>query len=171
MKRLSTLALAAVLMATLALLPLSTRAQEKSIKDQLVGAWTFVSAFDYYPDGRKDDRWGANPAGVFIFDRTGHFAFFISRSDLPKIASNSPFKTTAEEGQAIMRGLGASFGTYTVDEAEKMLITHVDGGIFPNQIGATQRRLIVSLNADELKYTNQATTTGIRAESIWRRAK
>lgn len=171
MKPWASFALSAVTAVTLAVLPGSTTAQQKSIKDQLVGAWTFVSAFDYYPDGRKDDRWGANPKGVFIFDATGHFAFFISRSDLPKIAGNSPFKATAEESQAIMRGLGASFGSYSVDEAEKILVTRVEGGIFPNQIGATQRRVIVSLTADELKYANQATTTGVRAESVWRRAK
>jgi len=171
MNRWTSLALSAVAAVTIAMLPDSTTAQQKSIKDQLVGAWTFVSAFDFYPDGRKDDRWEANPKGVFIFDATGHYAFFISRADLPKIAGNSPFKATAEESQAIMRGLGASFGTYTVNEAEKILITRVEGGIFPNQIGAEQRRVIVSLTADELKYTNQATTTGVRAESIWRRAK
>jgi lipocalin-like protein len=170
MKRWNTFSLSAILMATL-LLPFGARAQEKPIKDQLVGAWTFVSAFDYYPDGRKDDRWGANPKGVFIFDITGHFAFFISRSDLPKIAGNSPFKATGEESQAVMRGLGASFGSYSINEAEKVLITRVEGGIFPNQIGATQRRVIVSLTADQLKYANEATTTGVRAESIWKRAK
>ena len=171
MKRLSIRSIPATVLLVLALLPGSAVSQQKSLKDQLVGAWTFVSAFDIHPDGRKDDRWGANPKGVFIFDATGHFAFFISRSDLPKIAGNSPFKATAEESQAIMRGLGASFGTYTVNEAEKILITSVEGGIFPNQIGATQSRVIVSLTADEFKYANQATTSGARAESIWRRAK
>src|SRR5262245_33589066 len=84
MKQHSTVKISAMILLTLVLLPGSAAAQ--AIKDQIVGAWTFVSALDVHPDGRKDDRWGANPKGVFIFDKSGRYAQFISRSDLPKIA-------------------------------------------------------------------------------------
>jgi hypothetical protein len=33
-------------------LPGSAIAQQKSIKEQIAGSWTFVSALDVYPDGR-----------------------------------------------------------------------------------------------------------------------
>jgi hypothetical protein len=52
-----------------------------------------------------------------------------------------------------------------------MVITHVEGGAFPNLIGTDQKRVITSLTADELKYTNPATSTGMIAEATWRRAK
>ena len=155
----------------LALLPGSAVSQQKSLKEQIVGTWTFVSALDVKPDGTKSDRWGTNPKGIFIFDPNGRFAQFITRSDLPKIAAGTADKGTAEEYKAILSGLVASFGTYTVNDAEKMVITRVEGGAFPNLIGVDQKRLIVSLTPDELKYTNPSTSTGTSAEATWKRVK
>jgi hypothetical protein len=155
----------------LALLPGNAFSQQKSLKDQVVGTWTFVSALDVKPDGTKSDRWGPNPKGIFIFDATGHFAQFITRSDIPKFAAKSVDQGTAEENKAVMAGLVASFGTYTVNEADKTLITRVEGNIFPNLVGAEQKRLIVSLTPDELKYTNPSTSTGTTAEATWKRVK
>ena len=155
----------------LALLPGSAVSQQKSLKEQIVGTWTFVSALDVKPDGIKSDRWGTNPKGIFIFDPNGRFAQFITRSDLPKIAAGTADKGTAEEYKAILSGLVASFGTYTVNEADKTLITRVEGNIFPNLVGTDQKRLIVSLTPDELKYTNPSTSTGTTAEATWRRIK
>src|SRR6266853_732407 len=123
MHRRNIISLSAITALGLALLPSSAISQQKSIKDQIVGTWTFVSALDVYPDGRKNDRWGTNPKGVFMFDGNGRFAQFITRSDLPKIAAGTADKGTAEEYKAILSGLVASFGTYTVNEAEKMVIT------------------------------------------------
>ena len=171
MNRRSTLSLSAVILMGLALLPSNASAQQKSIKDQIAGTWTFVSALDIHPDGRKNDRWGTNPKGVFMFDGNGRFAQFITRSDLPKIAAGTADKGTAEEYKAILSGLVASFGTYTVNEADKTVITHVEGGAYPNLIGVDQKRVILSLTADELKYTNPATSTGTRAEATWKRVK
>jgi hypothetical protein len=171
MNRRSILSLSAMTLMGLALLPSNAAAQQKSIKDQIAGTWTFVSALDVYPDGRKDDRWGPNPKGVFIFDGNGRYAQFITRSDLPKIAGGKADKGTPEENKAILSGLVASFGTYTVNEAEKMVITRVEGGAYPNLIGVDQKRVILSLTGDELKYTNPATSTGTKAEATWKRAK
>ena len=171
MSRRNVLSLTAIATLGLALLPTNAIAQTKSIKDQIAGTWTFVSALDIYPDGRKDDRWGSNPKGVFIFDGHGRYAQFITRSDLPKIKAGTADKGTPEENKAILLGLVASFGTYTVNEGEKLLITHVEGGAFPNLIGGDQKRVILSLTGDELKYTNPATSTGTRAEATWKRSK
>src|ERR1700731_478350 len=83
--------------------PLSTAVgQQKTIKDQIVGTWTFVSALDVQPDGKKTDRWGSGAKGIFIFDGHGHFAQFITRPDLPKFAAGTSDKGTAEENKAVM---------------------------------------------------------------------
>jgi hypothetical protein len=145
--------------------------QQKTIKEQIVGTWTFVSALDVHPDGKKSDRWGANAKGIFMFDTHGHFAQFITRSDLPKFAAGTADKGTADENKAILAGFVASFGTYTVNEADKTVITHVEGSVFPNLIGRDQKRSITTLTADELKYTNPTTSTGGSAEATWKRVK
>jgi hypothetical protein len=171
MNRRSILSLSAISALGLALSTGNAPAQQKSIKEQIVGTWLFVSAIDVYPDGRRDDRWGPSPKGLFMFDNTGRFTQFITRSDLPKITAGTADKGTADENKAIVSGLVATFGTFTVNEADKMVITHVEGGAFPNLIGVDQKRVILTLSADELKYTNPATSTGTRAEATWRRAK
>jgi len=147
----------------------SASAQQKSMKDQIVGTWTFVSALDVHPDGKKTDRWGPNPKGIFMFDSHGHFAQFITRSDLPKFAAGAVDKGTAEEAKAVLAGFVASFGTYTVNETDKPVTTHVEGSVFPNLVGRDQKRAIASLTANELKYVNPTTSMGMSAEATWKR--
>jgi Lipocalin-like domain len=78
---------------------------------------------------------------------------------------------TSAENKAVLSGFVGSFGTYTVNEAEKTIITRVEGSVFPNLVGVDQKRSIVSLTGDELKYINPATSTGMTAESTWKRVK
>src|SRR5215831_16068683 len=61
MNRRSVLSVSAVMALAAAVMPSSVVAQEKSLKDQLVGTWIFVSAQDVKPDGTKVDPWGPNP--------------------------------------------------------------------------------------------------------------
>jgi hypothetical protein len=170
MNRRNILTLSAIAAAGLAAPIGAAVGQQKTIKDQLVGTWTFVSALDVHPDGKKDDRWGPGAKGMFMFDAHGHFAQFITRANLPKFAAGASDKGTAEENKAVLAGFVASFGTYTVDEANKTIITHVEGSVFPNAVGRDLKRVIATLTADELKYTNPTTSMGTIAEAMWKRA-
>ena len=71
----------------------------------------------------------------------------------------------------MLQGSIAYYGTWAVDEASKTLTTNVEAATYPNLNGATQKRTITSLTADELKYTNPATTAGTSSDVVWRRAK
>ena len=148
-------------------------AQQKgqSLKQRLIGTWTFVSANETKKDGAKVDRWGANPKGSLMFDANGRYIFVISRSDIPKFVAQTVSEGTAEENKAVVKGLLVYFGTYSVNEADETLITHVEGSSFPNLNGADQKRIITLLTADELRYTNPASTTGGTAQVVWKRAK
>jgi hypothetical protein len=171
MDRRCILGLFAIVGLGLPLLVTGAAAQQKTMKEQLVGTWTFVSALDVHPDGKKVDRWGSGAKGIFIFDAHGRFAQFITRADLPKFAVGTADKATPEEAKAVLAGFVANFGTYTVNEADKTITTHVEGSVFPNLIGRDQKREIATLTADELKYTNPTTSTGMVAEATWRRVK
>src|SRR5215813_15141670 len=94
----------------LALLPGYATAQQ-SLRDQLVGTWTFVVAEITAPDGAKSFPFGETPKGILIFTPDGHFAQIHIASDVPKIASNNRLNGTAEEYAAIMRRSLSMFGT------------------------------------------------------------
>ncbi len=143
-----------------------------SLTDQLVGAWTLVSVHDVQGDGRRLDASGPDPQGTVIYTRDGRFAFILTRSDLPRLASNSRDRGTPEENRAVVAGSIAYFGTYSVNEADRVIALDVEGSTFANLVGRDDhRRLIVSLTADEMTFRNPATLAGGTLELTWTRAR
>jgi hypothetical protein len=49
-------------------------AQQKSLRDQIVGTGTFVMAEVVAPDGKKSFLFGDTPKGILIFTADGQFA-------------------------------------------------------------------------------------------------
>jgi hypothetical protein len=173
MNRRNILSLSAITAFGLALLPNSgALAQTKPIKDQLVGTWTLVSWEQANKDGSKQQDFGPNPKGVASFDANGRFFVMFARPDLPKIASTDRMKVTPQEAQAINLGSIAYFGTYTVDEPSKTLLFKIESSTYPNQLGTEAKRVISSLTADELKYTNTTPLgAGSSITTAFKRAK
>ena len=155
----------------LALPPTGAAGQQKTLKEQLIGAWTLVSIIATSKDGAKSDRRGPNPKGLLIFDASGRYSVLTSRTELPKFAINNVDQGTAEENKAVVTGMIANVGTWSVDEVTKTITTNIEAGSFPNLNGNSQKRIISSLTADELKYVNAASATGTVDEATWRRAK
>ena len=157
------------IMLGLVLLPGTAVGQQKSLKDQLVGTWTFISSTTKLPDGSS--VWGSNPKGLTVFTENGRYSSHIVRSDRPKFAANSRDKGTPEENKAAVLGGIASFGSYTVDEAKKTFTIRFEGSSYPNLEGATQTRPFTIIG-DELKVTNPSPSIGgIASEITYRRAK
>ena len=63
--------------AGLGLLPRAVIAQQKTLKEQIVGSWTLVSWVQTRPDGTKNYRFGNSPKGVNMFSPTGRFSIII----------------------------------------------------------------------------------------------
>ena len=68
----------------MALFASNTVAQQKSLKEQLLGAWSLVSIEFVRPDGSRSSTLGANPHGVAFFDAGGHYIISVMRSDRAK---------------------------------------------------------------------------------------
>jgi hypothetical protein len=146
-------------------------AQQKSLKEQLVGTWTLVSSDQVRSDGSMVKQFGANPKGINVFDTNGRFFLMIAGADNSKIVSNDLSKTNFEEiGSLIVESI-AYDGTYTVNEAAKVAILHIDASTFPNQVGTDQKRTITSLTADDLKYSTPAAMPGGQIHQAWKRAE
>jgi hypothetical protein len=181
MNRRATLAMTttALLCLAVGLSATASLAQQKSLKEQLVGTWTLVSSDQVRPDGSKLQQFGANPKGINVFDTNGHFFLIIASSgslmiasaDNPKNVSIDPSKTNSEEFGGLNVESIAYYGTYTVNEAEKVAILHIDASTFPNQVGTDQKRTITSLTANELKYSTPAAVSGVQIHQAWKRAE
>ncbi len=143
--------------------------QNRTLKEQLLGTWTFVSTSALLPDGRS--VWGDNPKGQLIFTEAGRFSVQVMRSDLPIYASNNRMKAAPEELKATVEGTISLFGTYTIDEANRVIKLAPDGSSFPNWTGVRQERLILSLTSELLVYTNTAASRGGSTSVTWRRAR
>jgi lipocalin-like protein len=148
----------------------SVLAQGKSLKDQLVGTWIYVSSTGKRDDGSDVQR--PSLQGAVTYTADGHFHFITTRTDAPKYASSNPAQPSPDEAMAIASGSIAYTGTYTVDEATKTIHANVETSTFPNLIRApNQRRIVTSITADEMKFTNPRTPAGVTLEFVWKRAK
>ena len=164
------LGLFAIALVTIAAIPNGSVAQGASLKDQLVGTWIYVSS-----TGKRDDgSTVARPSlqGAVTYTADGRFHFITTRTDAPKLASSDPSRPTPEEAMTIASGSVAYTGTYTVDENTKTIHANIETSTFPNLVGApNQRRIITSITADEMHFTNPRTPAGVTLEFIWKRAK
>ena len=152
------------------LLPGIALAQQKPLKEQIVGTWTVVSWDQVNKDGSKLQRFGASPKGINVFDANDRFFVMFARPDLPKFASSNPMKTTPEENKAVMEGAIAYFGRYSVDEKGKSVTLLVESSTFPNQVGSERKLTITSITANELKLSNTTALTGGSINYVMKRA-
>lgn len=148
-------AAAAVLLASAA-----SGALAASLKSQLVGTWILVSE----TSSHGTQPFGAQPVGIAIYDRSGHFSTQRMRADLPKFAANSRNGGTDAENRAVVQGIMSLFGTYTVDENTQTRLLHIIGASYPNIAGTDLEESVV-IKGDLMTIANPITTI------VWQRAK
>ena len=172
MRRRTLLRLSAIAVLGLGLLPGVSIAQQKTFKEQLVGAWILAAVVGERADGSKFEPFGANPKGIIIFTDDGHFSLFQSSTEVPKIAANDRAKATSEEATAIVRESIAYYGFYSVNENEKSLAVKLEGSTYANLLGGPeQKRIVTSLTPEELRFSNPRTPAGVSLTTVWKRAK
>jgi hypothetical protein len=134
--------------------------------EDLVGTWTPV----------KTDVYGPNPKGSLIFEANGRYSLVLMRADLPKYESNKRTQGTPAEYKITVEGSLSHLGTYSVSGTD--LVFHVEASTFPNWTNTDQKRTILSVSGDELRYTNLAPSDAYQhlvianaPSLIWRRVK
>jgi Lipocalin-like domain len=146
-------------------------AQQKSAKEQIVGAWTLASVTSEMDDGQKGEPFGPSPKGIIIFSSDGHFSLFQSRAEIPKIVANDRAKATPEEAQTIVASSIAYYGSYSIDENTKVMVVNLAASTYPNVAAIpNQKRTITLLTSDELKFDNPRTPNGMTLRTAWKRA-
>jgi Lipocalin-like domain len=103
MNRLSTIILIAMALLFLgvALPSGDAAAQQKTLKEQVVGTWTYVAVDTVGTDGSRVPIYGPNPQGVASFDGNGHYILLTARRGQSKFASNNRMEGTPEEYKGV----------------------------------------------------------------------
>ena len=94
------------------------RAQQKSLKETIVGTWVVTSVSDHYEDGKKVNPWGDGVKGRFVFDANGQFIQVLIGEKQAAMKSDDPRRADALTLTYI--------GTYTVSEADKTISTRTE---------------------------------------------
>ena len=134
--------------------PVVARAQSEiahPLINLVAGAWSFVSSTVMHDDERKSDYWGPNAKGILIFDKDGHFAQIIKRP---------------RSGLQIAKSLSI-FGTYSIDPSGQVITMKIDSSSVSKANGSVQRRSVISLTEEELRYINPAIVSGEKLEVVW----
>ena len=144
-------------------------AEAATLKDQLTGTWICVSSTGKREDGSSVQR--PSLQGAITYTADGHFHFITTATDAAKYASNDPSRPSPDEAIATASKSIAYTGTYTVDESTSSINLSIETSTFPNLVGASnQRRIITSISADEMKFTNPRNPAGVTLEFVWKRA-
>ena len=166
----SALGFLAIISVAIAAMTNDNAAQGASLKAQLVGTWIYVSSTGKRDDGSSVPR--PSMQGAVTYTADGRFHFITTRTDVPKYASSDPTRPSADEAMAVASGSIAYTGTYTVDEATRTIHANIETSTFPNLVGApNQRRIVKSISADEMTFTNPRTPAGVTLEIVWKRVK
>jgi hypothetical protein len=149
MRTLTVIGLSAILAAGAGLSPGNALAQQKSLKEQLVGTWILVSC-DQSRDGRTLPTC-INGSGSLNFDASGRYTAVRAVRGRPKLSAG--IDSPADELKAAVQGSGFNFGTWSANDADKIITRHIEGALIPNNEGTdTKDTAIVA--GDELRLVD-----------------
>ena len=134
--------------------PEKALSQQKTVKEQIQGPWQLASCNSTDAKGAKADYCANNPTGTLILAGNGHYA-----------------STTMAGGRKDTGpGVAANFGTWSVDEASKMLTLHRISAIAPENSGLDIKANITLSGEGEL-HSVAVAANGARFDVSYRRFK
>ena len=106
----------------------------------VVGVWKLLRFEFQAEDGRIMYPFGKEARGSFIYTESNRFSVQLMNVNRPHFAISDQMRGTPEETEASYKGSISYFGTYKVDEKNKIIIHQVEGSLFPNMEGTEQIR-------------------------------
>lgn len=148
--------------------------------DQIIGTWSLVSRQTVTLDGRVivDPGLSATPFGLLIYDRSGHVAAQLSRPNrtveiIGEECADAAKAKGAEENARTIFGYDAYFGTYTIDKKHAIITHHLEGALFPGDVGKSiSRQFSISGDRLTIKFrTTMADGTPVDRDLLFKRLK
>lgn len=147
----------------------SSQASAATANNRFVGTWKLVTIERRDAKGAllppQPPAFGSpNPIGFIIYDPAGYMGVTIMQSGRQKYAGAQP---TPEEARAALTSYTSYFGTYTINEAERVVTHHVQGSLNPN-MGTDQRRYF-EFSGNRLTLKPPPGATGVQSRLTWER--
>jgi hypothetical protein len=97
---------------------------EKSLREQLVGAWALSSFVERdIQTGVENHPFGKRPLGLILYTPDGYVSAQLQRPERPPFADGDILRATPEEYAAAGSSYVAYSGRFFVDEGKKSLST------------------------------------------------
>ena len=125
----------------------------------LVGSWKLLSYEDRNASGAVVYPYGKSPAGLLIYDSSGHMAIQIMKNPPPDVATNNWDEFTIPEKIALYDGYVAYFGRFEVDAARHLVIHLPEADLSRLYIGKRENRHF-ELVGDRLTLSETWTQSG-----------
>jgi lipocalin-like protein len=136
----------------------------------LAGTWTLVAADVQHPDGSRASDYGAQPKGLLLIDKQGHYSLQLFKAERPAFRSGDKAKGTPEEYESAVMGSSTHFGTLSIEQGRDVIVFHVQGASFPNWEGQEQLRQY-ELKGSILSYRVAPRPNGDIPISVWRKVE
>jgi Lipocalin-like domain len=110
-------------------------------REQIIGAWELESRTVRKASGEilQDPVLGQQPIGRLFYDASGHMMLQMMRQQRAQAISVPPTPYGAASPRIVL-GYDAYFGTFSVNEADATITHHVEGSLFPEDLGKDFRR-------------------------------
>lgn len=125
----------------------------------IVGAWRLIAFEIEKDDGEVVRPFGADAHGSIIYTDSGRMSAQLMRKGRPSFASGDQMGGTAEEIEASFKGCVSYYGSYELDEEGGFILHQVEGSLFPNWEGDTQKRFF-EVSHNRLKLSTPPTLWG-----------
>src|ERR1700716_4520060 len=116
---------------------------EKSLREQLVGAWALSSFVERDIETGVENRpFGERPLGLILYTPDGYMSAQLQRPERHSFSGGDLLHATPEEYAAAGSSYIAYSGRFFVDEIKKSLSHEMAVSFFPNWVGQRQVRLV-----------------------------
>ena len=108
-----------------------------TVAQRIVGTWQLMTRTVTRADGTAivDPVLGEKPTGRLIYDPSGAMMLQMMRTGR-KTAISTPSNDRDKANARVILGYDSYFGRYTVDEKAGSVTHHVEGSLFPEDLGS-----------------------------------
>ena len=140
----------------------SAAAEQKSMKDRLVGTWTLISISN--DSGSKVNRGPINAPAKYTttFESDGRVTSTVTAAVTVQELDGKPRPDS-------IRTVAFS-GTYVVDDADRSVTYQLERGSL-GFVVATDPKTVVTIKGDQFEQVSHAVGSPVTMRSVWRRVK